>query len=97
MTQETTTTSTERAIGRVEGKLDGVLTLISNTQSEVRGLRDDFGTMEKGRLSKLEVMFATLETTVSVKARNSAIWMAAGISILTSVSAAIVIYLLIGK
>ena len=78
----------ERAIGRVEGKLDLVVTSISE-------LKNAFDTMEKGRLSRLEVLFATLETQISVKARSTAMWTSAALSILTSVAAGVIIYLIL--
>lgn len=87
--------SLERSLGRVEGKLDSVITEIGHARGEVKSLRDDFGSMEKGRLSTLEVRYATLETTVSLKAKNSAMVWAAVMSIAASVVAALVIRFLI--
>ena len=59
------TDSVERSIGRLEGKLDSVITIVGS-------LKEAFDSLEKGRLSKLEVAFATLETQVSLKAQDSA-------------------------
>lgn len=84
--------SVGRSIGRIEGKLDAAIASIGNVASEVKSLRDDFSTMEKGRLSRLEVAFATLETTASLKAKNSAVIWSALISVSTSIVSAIIVF-----
>lgn len=89
------TDSVERSIGRLEGKLDSAILAMGGIRGEVKSLRNDFMHMEKGRLSKLEVGFATLETTVQIKARSSAIIWAIGASIFTSVVSGITIALII--
>lgn len=82
-------------LGEVGGKLDSAINAIGIVGSEIKSLRDDFQTMEKGRLSRLEVTFATLETTVSLRAKNSAIVWAAGMSVVTSVVTAVLISLFV--
>lgn len=75
----------ERSIGRLEGKLDSVISLVGD-------LKGAFEQMEKGRLSVLEISFATLKTEIEVKARWSAMLMSMIISILVSVISATVIF-----
>lgn len=82
-------------LGEVGGKLDSAINAIGIVGSEIKSLRDDFQTMEKGRLSRLEVTFATLETTVSLRAKNSAIVWAGGMSVVTSVVTAVLISLFV--
>lgn len=77
-------TDFERSLGRVEGKLDSVISVVTD-------LKSSFDSLEKGRLSRLEVAFATLHTEVSVKAKNSAMWSATIISVVVSVVTAIII------
>ena len=78
-------------IGRLEGKMDSVLTMISEVKGDVTSLRNDFGTMEKGRLTALEVKFATLTTEITTKAKNMAIYVGIAVSIVSSVVSAVVI------
>jgi len=79
-----------RAIGRLEGKLDLVI-------DNVAFLKTSFETMEKGRLSKLEVVFATLQTEVNLKARNTAFYTGIIASIISSIVSAVVLYALFSK
>ena len=81
-------TNMERSIGRLEGKLDLVVTSIT-------GLQSAFDTMEKGRLSRLEVSFNTLQTQVSLKAKSSALWYGLIASASTSVISGVILYLLL--
>jgi len=67
-----------RAIGRLEGKVDLMVTSISN-------LASSFESLEKGRLSRLEIAFAELNTSVKDKARVTAIWTAGIMTIVTSI------------
>lgn len=82
----------ERSIGRLEGKLDSTVFMMTSISNDVSGLRNDFATMEKGRLTALEVKFAGLSSEMKVKARNSAMLAGAIISIAVSVISAIIIY-----
>ena len=75
----------ERSIGRLEGKLDSVVTMVA-------GLKDSFETMEKGRLSRLEVSFATLKTEVEIRVKNTAMVSAAVTSMVVTVVAGLILY-----
>ena len=74
----------ERSIGRLEGKVDALIT-------EVKDLKKSFNTLEEGRVSTLEHDFAKLYTEVKIKAKNTAMWMSAIISIGVSVLTAVLI------
>lgn len=76
-------------IGRLEGKLDSVVSMVGE-------LKGSFETMEKGRLSKLEVQFATLYAELSVTARNSAAVWAVAASVIASIISALSIYFIKG-
>lgn len=78
----------ERSMGRLEGKLDSIVNIVAD-------LKGAFETMEKGRLSRLEVAFNTLQTEIAVKSKNTTIVWSAVISVATSVAAAVVIHLLV--
>lgn len=73
-----------RALGRVEGKLDSAISIIGD-------LRAAFDQLEKRRLSRLEVQFATFSTEVATKARNWAALWAIAASVIASVVSAIII------
>lgn len=88
------TQNQERSLGRLEGKVDSIVNMMQGMQGEVTSLRNDFGTMEKGRLSRLEVQFATISTEVGVKARSQAIWASATISLSIAIVAAVAAALL---
>jgi hypothetical protein len=78
----------ERSLGRVEGKLDLALTAIS-------ALGASFDALEKGRLSRLEVQFATMETTLRVEAKSTATRNAVLWSLVTSSVSGIAILLVV--
>ena len=71
-----------RSIGRLEGKMDSLIVAVGSLQGA-------FDTMEKGRLSVLEVKFATLHTEVTTKAKSSAALWAVAASVVSSFVAAI--------
>ena len=77
----------ERSIGRLEGKLDTVVTIVTD-------LKAQFDVLEKGRLSGLEVSFATLNAEVGTRAKNTALWTGAIVSICVSIASGIIIYIL---
>lgn len=95
------TDGAERTIGVLIGKVDGMTAILSDTQTQIRGLRDDFQSMEKGRLTRLEVEVATLRATqeqrnkdqedrVDSRSRNtSIIW-----SLIGSGTSGIIVYIL---
>ena len=91
ITNNMSSDSVERSIGRIEGKLDSAIVAVSQVGGEVKSLRDDFATMEKGRLSRLEVSFASLETTVNLKAKNTAMFWGTIMSIIASIVSAILV------
>jgi len=78
----------QRALGRVEGKVDLVVQSIAD-------LKNSFEKMEQGRLSKLEVDFATLHTNVTGSANNHAIWTAAIMTTAGSIVSGIILFLLL--
>lgn len=49
----------ERALGRVEGKMDLMVTSVNN-------LAASFESLEKGRLSNLEIKFANLQGRITI-------------------------------
>jgi hypothetical protein len=75
-------------IGRLEGKMDLLITMVDK-------LSDAFHTLESGRLSELEVKFATMATEVETKAKMSALWWALLASIVTSVTSGIILFLIL--
>ena len=77
-------TEINRALGRVEGKLDSLISTVTH-------LSNSFQQLEAGRVSTLESGFATLKAEASAYARNTAIWVSAGISLIVGVVLAIVI------
>lgn len=91
------TDSVERSIGVLIGKIDGVQIAVQSMGGEVKSLRDDFASMEKGRLSRLEVSFATLDTEVQIRSKANSMWYAAIMSCLTSIISGVVLYFLLNK
>ena len=87
--------STERDLGKLEGKMDGLIVSMGELTKEVAALRGDFGSLEKGRLSTLEVAFARFEAEVSTKARTTGVWWGLAGSVFTSVTAAILLYFIL--
>lgn len=77
----------ERSIGRLEGKMDNVV-------SEITALRVSFDNLEKGRFSKLEIAFAELHTNVKSSARIAALWTSGIVAITVSVIVAVMIKIL---
>ena len=77
----------ERSIGRLEGKVDLVVATITQLSS-------DFTTMERGRLSVLEVKVNTLQTENKDKARSTAIWVSAIVGVIVSVVSSIIVFYL---
>lgn len=75
-------------IGSMEGKLDLAINMLARLDSS-------FHALESGRLSKLEVDFATLHTNVASKARNQAIVISIIASIIGSVASGLILFLLL--
>ena len=79
----------ERAIGKLEGKMD---MLISSMDS----MSQAFANLEKGRLSTLEINFAKMQTELSDRARNTALttslWSSTIIGIIVIVIGALVLH-----
>ncbi len=76
MTEETA--SLDRSLGRLEGKMDLMCTSVNN-------LAASFENLEKGRLSRLEISFAELNTNVKDKSRVTAFWVAGFMTIATTI------------
>lgn len=87
----------ERALGRLEGKLDGMVNIVNTVSNDVSSLRNDFGTMEKGRLTALEVKFASMSSESKAKAKISGFWGGAAVSLIISVLGEIILYALLHK
>ena len=75
----------ERTIGRLEGKIDSLGLTITE-------LKNAFDSLEKGRLSTLEINFAKFYTEIHTKAKNTAMWISALVAIVVSVVSAMIIY-----
>ena len=87
----------ERSIGRLEGKVDGIVGDIKTISDSMNALKSSFDVLEKGRLSNLEVSFASLQAEVQVKAKNTALWAGAIISVSVSVVSGVLIYIITRK
>jgi hypothetical protein len=74
-----------RALGNLEGKMDSMIITMER-------MANAFDSLEKGRLSRLEVLYATLSTEVAEKAKHTAGWTSTFISVAISVASAIIIY-----
>ena len=88
-------TTSDRALGRLEGKIDGMMLLVGEVKSDVNQLRTDFSEMEKGRLSRLELSFNTLKTETEYKAKQHAMIVASIASVAGSVISGVILYALI--
>lgn len=84
--------SLERSLGRVEGQLNSLVAVVNTLSANITSLSNDFATMEKGRLTALEVKFATLSTEIELKAKNSGMVSGAIISVIVSVASAFILY-----
>ena len=80
----------ERSIGRLEGKVDVVIEDIKLISDNMTALRASFDILEKGRLSNLEVSFASLQAKVQERARNTALIYSGTISFAISILSAII-------
>ena len=60
----------ERALGRLEGKMDSMV-------ASVNALAASFESLEKGRLSRLEIAFATLKGETTAESTSTARWTSA--------------------
>ena len=91
----------ERSIGRLEGKIDGMVVDIQNINQSMSNLKAAFDVLEQGRLSGLEVNFAALKTEVNLKAsntaRNTAVWFSGIMSLSVSVISALITFFIINK
>ncbi len=84
-TQETN--SFERALGRLEGKMDSMV-------SSVNALASSFESLEKGRLSRLEIKVAEIVTENTAKTKSTALWVSLVISIAIAIIPQIITYLI---
>lgn len=85
----------ERSFGKMEGKIDGLTTHVTDLKGSIMSLQQDFQTMEKGRLTQLEVKFATLSTEVAYSAKNISFYTAIAASVASSVVAGVILYFLV--
>ena len=65
--------------------------------SSVNALASSFESLEKGRLSRLEIKVAEMITTTNNKAKNTSIWVSFFVALIVGVTPQIVIYLLTKK
>lgn len=84
------TSSFERALGRLEGKMDSMV-------SSVQALSASFESLEKGRLSRLEIRVAEIVTETGQRTRNTASWVAALVALLVAVIPQIIFYYITHK
>lgn len=82
---EENTSTIERSIGKLEGKMDMMV-------SSMNALSASFDSLEKGRLSRLEINFAELNTNVQDKAKNTALWTSGIVTLIVSTVIALVIH-----
>lgn len=82
---ESPDTSYARALGSLEGKMDMIVT-------SMNALAASFESLEKGRLSRLEIAFATLKAESADKARDSALWTSSIISLCIAIISAFTVY-----
>ena len=85
---QTQEASFERALGRLEGKMDAMV-------SSVNALASSFESLEKGRLSRLEIKVAEIVTETGSKSRNVALWVSSIVVIVGGIVSNIVAYYLI--
>ena len=84
---ESINNETLKSIGRLEGKMDMLVASMS-------GLAQSFDNLEKGRLSRLEIAFASLQAEAKQDARHISSWTSSIISVIISVISALIIYFL---
>jgi len=79
----------ERAIGKLEGKMDMLI-------SSMEGMAQSFANLEKGRLSTLEINFAKMQVELADRSKTTALKTSALVSIvvgvIVSVLSAFIIY-----
>ena len=80
----------QRSLGQLEGKMDSMI-------STMERMANSFDSLEKGRLSRLEVLYATLSTEVAEKAKHTAGWTSAFISVAISAASMIIAYYFKGQ
>lgn len=80
----------ERSLGRLEGKMDSMV-------SSMNHLTSAFDNLEKGRLSTLEINFAKMQVEVFERAKSSSIWTSAITSVIVTVIASLIVYLIKSK
>lgn len=81
----------QRSLGRIEGGISELKSSVDLIRQDHAGLRAEFNKLEAGRLTRLESAFAVQQTEIKIKARNTAIWMSAVISLGVSILSAILI------
>lgn len=87
MEKPTDTNSFERALGRLEGKMDSMV-------NSVNALASSFESLEKGRLSRLEIKVAEIVTESNQKTKNTASWVAALVALLVAVIPQLIFFLI---
>lgn len=84
----------ERSIGRLEGKVDGMSVNVQNIDQSMKDLRASFDTLEAGRLTGLEISFASLKAKTQAESRNTALIFAGMISLVISIISIVIGYYL---
>jgi len=77
--------SVARSLGRIEGGISEVKTELRLLRDDHVKLRQEFSSLEAGRLTKLESQFAISQAEMHVKAKNTAIYWSIISSIITGI------------
>ncbi len=85
----------QRSLGRIEGSLIEIKNEMKAIRENAAGLRTEFQTLEAGRLTRLESAFATFQGESLVKAKYSAVWVAALVGVAVAVGSQIVTHYLL--
>lgn len=81
----------QRSLGRIEGGITEIKSEVKLMRDDHTRLRQEFSSLEAGRLTRLESQFAVHQAEMSVKAKNTAIIYSTVIGIISSVATAIII------
>lgn len=86
--------SVARSLGRIEGGISELKTEVSLMRQDHAKLRQEFSSLEAGRLTRLESSFAVSQAEMHIKSKTIAMWWSAIVSVVVSVVVAIIVYLL---
>ena len=89
-----TPSTIQRDLGRLEGKLDLILTSMADMKKATENLKQSFDSLEAGRLSSLEKSFVTLEAQTTERLKTSKAWHQALISVATFIIGYLILWFL---